>query len=1038
MAKGKRMGHDQLVPTGDKCLDCGLTHLEAFPLFTWEETCDLSNTNKEFCEKFDKCNRIRKKEQASDLRPGHVVQGNRVGMDIFRTYLVFTPDEFKKLFKKAVAEVPGLVVEKDFPDEEGGKLQQAILMRDSLHPKFAGCRRVTVKHTITDSEISETWHQPDKTLRQDQAKDMYNHLKDSKILKRSVRMKRGTTTTLSAEDVDPSLMKMSDTSPNDVEDPPAGPGLEAAAPTIAYPEASADGASAKDKDEMSDDEAMVEVMHGGVGMSLDDGEGDGKKKKGKGKGKGKAKGKGSKHDGFADAAGNRVSNPPGQDPEASSVTSFSHGRGAQASSAAATPEKQNSVEHHVEVLNLSKILSGVPLGSELYQARRTLSSLEKKNVSSSESVALRAHIDLCNIAKSLTPEAIGKLSKDARDVAFKKLAKSEQEIIIPPMLQAVVIIQAVKEISVSTNPESLASFADMICPCRDGTKKFDALKPRLRDAKLNGEEMTQVLHKVLVDEFVLSMVAKGSEGSVNFMKALRYVVEQFKPFDGDDEDVPAEVTAFMKDITSVFNILIVVLDVLPLEDLDDAVLLEFLADSKAAKLSKAKKVIKQALLQNTHYAQLMAALVENQKNILSFGPLVKTITKKFEDDLVSLLSLSEDIVEVPRLITSLPEVSTKKLVKLIVAKVRVCFSDAESSAQTTDTLEMYGKIQVVTSLLAPVLGPGSEMQALRNSVDNAYKRLHDTLQSTLVLDALRAMTSAPSACTATKVREALGDKHVRLSDQGIVPAALDSSIKHITENAGTAQDSDTIQKLTTIAEVCETLAKHYFDHDDTAYLDKFKLITAYLQLQRSHSLFDASVGAEVGSSEDWHTLVSKYTFVTKLIKDHSKQEDAGEEGDEVAALAEELFGDVKVDFSGIDGAFQPMVERVGKLISHVSAQIMAKKFEPITAAINTLEPLAGGIAGGGSWKEGLSDKATLQELREKANSTLKAQGNDMGMLVPKGWNELKQASSTAEGRHFFRSAHNLEPLSKLSLLTSTYTQLGGRHRRGIQALCVHP
>lgn len=992
MTSQRRDGTSQ--PLEDKCLDCGLTADEGFPLSEWAALCDACETNPAMNAIFEQSNEVRQNRQPANFRKQEVDTGRKAGYKVYCTMIVFTPEEFKSFFNnKAPRQVPGVVVDKSpIWDQFGTKIETPIFVQDTSDPRFTSCRRVEVWHEVTDSSLTERWHTMANQLRKDQGLEMHEFLKMTLESKRPARLRKGqqpqtAEAILTAVGMSPHPARTEVAGPP--QPAPAASGTEGGAasagggpmtPLAHAPLSTVGSDGEEDGDGEQEEDAEVIVTPGGVmDMSI-----MGLQSNRKGRGRGKGGRGGNKGSG---AAGSAVPSPT------ASISSRVDGLPAGSPSKLATNTTQ-----YITVLDISKALTGQALGSELYQARRTLHAMDGKAELNSEFVALKTHIGLVDSAMQLKPDNIigSKITKQVREEHVRKLLQSDKSFHWPALTQAAFVIQAAAEVKVTLNAGQIAEWVGIANPVPPNGIKlpFDPFHPRLADCTLDAAAEVKVLHRIVVDEWLLTSFKLGAKYAAEHMNTvLAQLIEAFgKVMDHEDDDeplLPIQVTAFVKDLLALSKIVLAVNSPRVRSDTSVDELINFLSDNPSKKLSKTGKILKDAMKLDSYWSERLKTWQGNQDAIVLHGKSISDALDMmqgsgFDPTVVDIKPVAMRLAE---WVSSLPQACTQDVVAKLHEVVRQAYDvhvkDKQASAEV---LQKCSQLKVVVDTAAPPLGPGSQMQALKGQIDSQHKLLTDALQSGLVAAAIDRLTTNTSwqgaealtrlLCGATSAFEPPPLEALtgcaRACASYVCDAVRTGGIIEIEQVEVYTATADSMLKL---QQVFENIVQ------DCVEFTKMSAIKKYLQLAKATMLFkSASSDGSATFDEDLHMLGEAFAAVEGLLVKAPPTEPEAE-GDEDDIGQHPL--------SEVASVFAVNKEEAKECLATGAASSLADLKGAVEKKMAALDLIKNGALDRASWKDGLASDASLQVVAEHAKKTIAAEDQVLAKNITSAFNALK-------------------------------------------------
>jgi hypothetical protein len=832
--------------------------------------------------------------------------------------------------------------------------------------------------------LNELFHDQRCHLRQDQGSETHDWLKQQRQSQRTTRLKRTGFAQLKTTAEMEILARAYQ--PPQVPDGKLGV-LPSSGDGVGMPTIKADD----DDDDDDSDEAEIVTSSRGVGISLALAP-----KKGRVKGRGRGgRGKGAAAP-VAAAGGSHAGGGSGMPPASSSQPSTPSNR----LLLPGTPQKLSSnVENYITSIDISGIMAGKNLGSEMYQAQRTINGLEKcGDEHNSDRVSLFGHLANAKKALQLKPDNIGKLSKVAREGMFKDLLLDIPNLMIPPVTQAALIAQYSKEMAITTDLTNIESFTQCINP-RGVADKFDPLKPRLMDSSISPADTTKLLHRVLIDEFLLVSVMHGQSHHACMDKVCANLVNHMQVQD-DVDDLPPSVSAFVKDIVSLFGIVRAVLSTLPVDGVPHGdVALFVLDDQNAKKLGKAKNIVKQAMKQNTYFKDRLQNWKDFEAKILLYGkPTQAAIILLSQDP--DLEDLTDIVLNFALWYNNLPSTCKEDLCESLHNVLKRFHAVNVIKNQTSTTKELLAetaKLKTMLDTVAPVAGQGSDLSTLQALVETLFRQMHNLLQGTLVADALQQLIDDPSENTSANVVQTLGDSTtLKLADPSIIGRVFTTCIEHVLniakeEDAATQENQACLQIIDAVLRLTHSF--RISDEDDG--VKQARSIKLYLHVQRANLLFQVSGSAAATPLEaanvdgDLSSLIENFEKLKASlplatpVAEVAGMGDEEEEGDEPDG---ENFG----DDNDVNKAFGHILKLAKTLIQRGATAACKRDMNDVLQMKIHVDPLRFGAADGKSWKDELETDAGIQEVLVVAATTINGNDKTVAKSLTTAFNVLKQ------------------------------------------------
>ena len=449
-------------PLDPRCFTCVMAVGKGFPHMEWQTVVARSKTDSFFKDVVLGALSVYR-GATKQYHPEIVAEQSTRALVLERKLLFLSEEEFAQKFGVKVSQVSGVQIHSYI--NEQGIPTNGIICVDPAKPY----RRLKLSHQLS-LEHSTTLMKDSDHLRKDQGADLFNFYgplwaRNNNAVTQGNGIPSFADLTRMAEEA---KARLSGNGPAEAE--PAAPVEQ---PPLANVEIIPD-----------------EVEEAFVGPTLPTAKGKGKSKGGKGKSKGNSQlqppastGAGSKR---RRSAGSTVAGSVlgTQDEDiggtqsidgrsrAMSVAGESDARGRSRSPVLSSrglipspaDKCSSKLEHHMRQLSVPKILDGVNLGREIYQATRALEALEKSSPGSSESVSLRARLKLVKNAQDITAEKLFtmKAKGSNREQLLERVLTQLREK-LPPKWSAALLTSQVKDTFI-TSEDAVAKVISMLSP----------------------------------------------------------------------------------------------------------------------------------------------------------------------------------------------------------------------------------------------------------------------------------------------------------------------------------------------------------------------------------------------------------------------------------------------------------------------------------------------------------------------------------------------------------------------------------------------
>ena len=285
------------------------------------------------------------------------------------------------------------------------------------------------------------------------------------------------------------------------------------------------------------------------------------------------------------------------------------------------------VKSHIEELNVSQILDGIPLGNRLYQAQRTVEAMEKLSGQTANILNLTAHIHVCKSAAKCHPEKILTLGVLERQEALAVL--KENDIRVPPLTMKILVSMAAQETKVRWSPKELDNFWAVVGLSSSEPKVFDVNKP-LQSAlpHLSSDAIKEVVQTIFIDDLLLPLLCDGAARAAAALETVVFLQQKRSSMDELDSPVLSAVLAEMDDI---LTITVVLLEPVRASDMKVVTLVnDFLGKTKQSDM---KALVKKALLSGTRngcYQSKVESFKSTAEKNLRYTPLVSEASRRLQ------------------------------------------------------------------------------------------------------------------------------------------------------------------------------------------------------------------------------------------------------------------------------------------------------------------------------------------------------------------------------------------------------------------------
>lgn len=523
---------------------------------------------------------------------------------------------------------------------------------------------------------------------------------------------------------------------------------------------------------------------------------------------------------------------------------------------------------------------------------------------------------------------------------------------------------------------------------------FDPLNPKLCAAGLAADECVRVIHKCILDETLLPLIRAGEGMSEKALAVANALREGILGQPGEEEfPVAPLIDVSLRELSEILGVFISILSPLPLPDCDLDSVKEF-AESTTIHKSSRKNIVLKGLRQHNFYKDLMSDFVSSCSASALYGDKVHKAVAYFRADGATLAGAAEIIGSFCTWSSELRKGAVDELRDLMMGFLG---SQAEhltklmaSGQGSRDDLETCATLKTAVGCLS-CLSENPDYIELTSNVSATYSALQGSLQTSIVVDAVRACMAKPSMTIATSLLASLDTaSSTSLSDteQSLVTSFHKRILDHILVNVkgGEASNSEMVALVDVVLKVASvyegafaTPLKENVDSAATlckSYLDVQGAAAKYLVESSPEALDTLTVSTKKLSA-------SASGYSTSLGHAQDSDSDSGENAFEF-----------KTWHSKLKDAFQSITQESQNVVVEASKKSVQNSNEHAIAAQQALADIAGGAETGKSWKEGLAANATLKSVAAHSKASIGGDDSGFGARVVAAFNELKQAGGT--------------------------------------------